>query len=271
MMIDELMQVAIRAALDAGQRILDIYTDPSQDFGIEKKADNSPLTLADKAAHRCIMQYLEPLGIPVLSEEGKHLPYEVRCQWDELWVVDPLDGTKEFIKKNGEFTVNIALVRRGEPVLGVIYVPVQQMLYFTPAVGQGACRAQVSPDATLQQVDTQAVTLPLQVADEAAERPFRVVASRSHMSPETLAFVEEMKRTHSQVELVSSGSSIKICLVAEGSADAYPRYAPTMEWDTAAGDAIARAAGRRVTNAENGEPLQYNKPDLLNPWFLVEG
>lgn len=269
MMINELMQVAIRASLEAGRHILAIYTDPSQDFGIEKKADNSPLTLADKAAHNCIMQYLEPLGIPVLSEEGKHLPYDIRRTWDQLWVVDPLDGTKEFIKKNGEFTVNIALVRGGVPVLGVVYVPVQQMLYFTPSEGQ-AYRVLARPDAALQEIESQAVSLPISTDASTPDAPFRIVASRSHMSPETLAYVEEMKRQHPRVELVSSGSSIKICLVAEGSADAYPRFAPTMEWDTAAGDAIARAAGREVTNAQTGQPLQYNKPDLLNPWFMVE-
>ncbi|MBP5619312.1 MAG: 3'(2'),5'-bisphosphate nucleotidase CysQ, partial [Bacteroidaceae bacterium] len=254
--LNELLEVAIRASLEAGKDILDIYNDPSQDFGIEKKNDNSPLTLADKASHRCIMQHLEPLGIPVLSEEGKHLPYEIRQQWRELWVVDPLDGTKEFIKKNGEFTVNIALVQEGDPILGVIYVPVKETLYYGYRIGenQRAFKAIVSSQASVDEVFQKSIPIPLQRPED---NLFRVVASRSHMSPETLAYEEEMKRIHPQVELVSSGSSIKICLVAEGAADAYPRYAPTMEWDTAAGDAIARAAGKTVINVQTGHPLKY--------------
>jgi len=267
--MNELLKVAINASLEAGRQVLEIYNDPSQDFGIEKKADNSPLTLADKASHRCIMHYLDPLGIPVLSEEGKHLPYDTRREWKELWVVDPLDGTKEFIKKNGEFTINIALVREGAPIMGVIYVPVKETLYYgcqTETGGQ-AFKAIVSPQASVEEVFQKSTRIPV---DSREDGVFRVVASRSHMNPETFTYVEEMKRTHERVELMSSGSSIKICLVAEGAADAYPRYAPTMEWDTAAGDAIARASGKTVINVETGQPLVYNKADLLNPWFLVE-
>lgn len=265
---------ALTAALEAGRDILDIYENPGQDFGIERKADNSPLTLADKAAHRRIMQYLEPTGIPVLSEEGKHLPYEERQQWKELWIVDPLDGTKEFIKKNGEFTVNIALAREGKPLLGVVYVPVKGDLYFTfpSPTGEGLCARKVNvpcmrPFPTPEEIIATAQPLPLlqQEHDE-----FVIVASRSHMSPETEEYVQLMRGRHERVKLISSGSSIKICLVAEGAADAYPRYAPTMEWDTAAGDAIARAAGCTVVDADTRLPLQYNKEDLHNPWFLVE-
>ena len=263
-----LLNTAIQAALQAGREIMQIYTDPSQDFGIEKKADNSPLTLADKAAHCRIMTFLEPTGIPVLSEEGRHLPFEERQAWERLWVVDPLDGTKEFIKKNGEFTVNIALVDGQQPVMGVIYVPAKGDLYWGSA--DGAFKAsvpcgEVFPD--VEDIFPQSSSLPLQGA---VHDGFVVVASRSHMSIETQDYVNEMSRIHRQVELISSGSSIKICMVAEGAADAYPRYAPTMEWDTAAGDAIARASGCSVINAETGCPLKYNKEDLLNPWFLVE-
>ena len=257
---------ALTAALEAGRDILDIYNDPLQDFGIERKADNSPLTLADKAAHRRIMQYLEPTGIPVLSEEGAYLPYEQRCNWDRLWIVDPLDGTKEFIKKNGEFTVNIALAERGIPQLGVIYVPVLGDLYFTDGGKAGKAHVPCErPFPTPENIIAAARPLPLprQRGSEMV-----IVASRSHMNAETEAYIEEQRREH-EVSLISSGSSIKICLVAEGTADAYPRFAPTMEWDTAAGDAIARAAGCTVTDAQSGLPLQYNKPDLHNPWFLV--
>lgn len=254
-MMQDLLEIAKAAALDAGAEIMKIYTDPAQDFGIEKKADNSPLTLADKAAHLCIMRHLQETGIPVLSEEGLHLPYEQRKDWSRLWVVDPLDGTKEFIKKNGEFTVNIALVEDGAPVLGVIYIPVTDILYYG-IVGEGAWK----------KIGKKNIQLPLPAKHEG----FVVVASRSHMTPETETYVEDVRRMHSHVELISSGSSIKICLVAEGAADAYPRFAPTMEWDTAAGDAIARAAGKHVVNVQTGHPLVYNKEDLHNPWFLVE-
>ena len=260
-MMKQLLEIAKKAAVEAGVEILRIYNDPIQDFGVGKKADNSPLTLADKAAHFCIMRHLQDTGIPVLSEEGRHLPYEERRSWKRLWVVDPLDGTKEFIKKNGEFTVNIALVEDGSPVLGVIYIPVTGILYYG-IVGEGAWKEEtLSKERTIE-------ALPIE--RKRGEDRFVVVASRSHMSPETEAYVEEIRRLHPNVQLISSGSSIKICLVAEGVADAYPRFAPTMEWDTAAGDAIARAAGKRVVNAQDSSPLIYNKEDLHNPWFLVE-
>lgn len=278
-----LMQTALLASLEAGYEIMRIYTDPSQDFGIERKADNSPLTLADKASHQVIMRHLAGTGIPVLSEEGQHLPYEQRSAWDYLWVVDPLDGTKEFIKKNGEFTVNVALVEQGKPVMGVVYVPATRVLYYG-IVGAGAWKHVVGESqsdadllvkqlALLSQGAQNALSAQLDVQNlptGGAHDTFTVVASRSHMSPETEAYIQEMERVHGQVRTVSSGSSIKICLVAEGVADAYPRFAPTMEWDTAAGDAVARAAGRSVTNTETGKPLAYNKLDLHNPWFLVE-
>lgn len=262
--MNEFLEIAKHAALEAGAEIMKIYTDPSQDFGVEKKSDNSPLTLADKAAHLCILRYLEETGIPILSEEGQHLPFEERQEWKRMWVVDPLDGTKEFIKKNGEFTVNIALVEDGAPILGVIYIPVSGILYYG-IVGEGAWKR--TPSQFPEGSEGMAQRLPL---TGTGERPFTIVASRSHMSPETEAYVDEARRQHPNVELISSGSSIKICLVAEGVADAYPRFAPTMEWDTAAGDAIARAAGKQVLDVQTGTPLVYNKADLHNPWFLVE-
>jgi 3'(2'), 5'-bisphosphate nucleotidase len=260
-----MISIAIAAALEAGNEIMRIYDDPSQDFGIERKADNSPLTLADKAAHNCIVRHLEPTGIPILSEEGAHLPYEERKAWHRLWIVDPLDGTKEFIKKNGEFTVNIALVEDGKPVLGVIYVPATGVLY-AGVVGEGAWKTPQPPLGGEQSSIT--IKLPLKGGGGSS---FVIVASRSHLTPETEEYIEEMRRMHGEVQLISSGSSLKLCLVAEGTADVYPRFAPTMEWDTAAGDAIARAAGKVVVDAKNGQPLTYNKPDLHNPWFIVTG
>lgn len=259
---------AIDAALRAGEVILSIYNDPASDFEIEKKADNSPLTIADRKAHEIIAGYLQNTPYPLLSEEGKHLPYIERCVWDTLWIVDPLDGTKEFIKRNGEFTVNIALVHKSIPVMGVIYLPVKKELYFAEDT-LGAYRLSditARGEASLEELMNAAVRLP----DKKEHDKFTIVASRSHLSSETEEYIERMKNSHSNVELISSGSSIKICLVAEGKADVYPRFAPTMEWDTAAGHAIACAAGMEIYQAGKEEPLQYNKEDLLNPWFIVE-
>lgn len=260
----ELLQLAIQASREAGADIMQIYNDPAQDFGIERKADNSPLTLADKAAHSRIMSFLDKTDIPVLSEEGAHAPYKSRAGWERFWLVDPLDGTKEFIKKNGEFTVNIALIEQGAPTLGVVYLPAQDVLYYGCELG-GAFREK----------DGKVESLPL---DSAKHDDFVIVASRSHLSPETQEYIDEAEKKYDKVRTVSSGSSIKICLVAEGTADAYPRFAPTMEWDTGAGDAVARAAGKVVLQAgtydglpfEDGKPLIYNKVDLHNPWFLVK-
>lgn len=283
-----------------------IYDDPAADFGIERKADNSPLTRADKAAHARIMTFLEPTGIPVLSEEGAHLPYEERRHWHRLWIVDPLDGTKEFIKRNGEFTVNIALVEDGTPVLGIIYRPTPLplpigrgeagALYFgfSSDEEQGAWRVEDeallnNPAITVEDILKSHTAQPLPSFGEGLgvgspssgegpvgfpshtvrNREWVCVASRSHLSPETEAFIEALRREHPDLQLISSGSSLKICLVAEGRADIYPRHAPTMEWDTAAGHAIALAAGCEMVDATNGQPLTYNKPDLHNPWFIV--
>ena len=259
---------AIDAALRAGEDILSIYDDPASDFEIEKKADNSPLTIADRKAHEVIAAFLQDTPYPLLSEEGKHLPYAERRGWETLWIVDPLDGTKEFIKRNGEFTVNIALVHHSVPVMGVIYLPVKRELYFAEE-GMGAYKLSgitMRAESTLEELMASAVRLP----DKAEHDKFVIVASRSHLSPETEDYIENMKQQHPDVELISSGSSIKICLVAEGKADVYPRFAPTMEWDTAAGHAIARAAGMEIYQAGKEEPLQYNKENLLNPWFIVQ-
>lgn len=259
---------AIDAALRAGEEILSIYDDPASDFQIERKADNSPLTIADRKAHEAISRRLAATPFPLLSEEGKHLPYEERRAWEVLWMVDPLDGTKEFIKRNGEFTVNIALVRHSVPVLGVIYVPVKRELYFASELLGAYKLAEVSSlgGRSLEQLLAEAVRLPVSLPHD----DFVVVASRSHLTPETEAYIDELRKHHPKVTLASSGSSIKLCLVAEGRADVYPRFAPTMEWDTAAGHAIARAAGCEVWQAGKEQPLLYNKVELLNPWFVVD-
>lgn len=260
---------AVEAALLAGKKILSIYDDPSSDFQVERKADNSPLTIADRKAHETIVEILKDTPYPILSEEGRDLPFEVRGGWEALWIVDPLDGTKEFLKRNGEFTVNIALVVKGKPVTGVIYVPVKKVLYFAEAT-LGAYKIEGIEDLgrkSLYDLTGAAVRLP---DSRASHANFVTVASRSHLTPETESYIDKMRAVHGDMELVSIGSSLKICLVAEGRADVYPRFAPTMEWDTAAGHAIASAAGMEVCQAETGLPLQYNKQDLHNPWFVVE-
>lgn len=265
----KILYVAIRAAVEAGAKIMEVYTDPDADFEIERKADNSPLTVADRKSHEVISDLLKETPYPILSEEGKKIPTEERRSWRELWVVDPLDGTKEFIKRNGEFTVNIAWVKDGCPEAGVIYIPVKQELYFADREA-GAWKlggvSRVEEKGTVDDLMARAQRLP-HAGDK--RDSFVIVASRSHLTPETEAYIIEMERKHPKVETLSAGSSLKLCLVAEGRADVYPRFAPTMEWDTAAGDAIVRASGGKVCQAGTDEPLVYNKENLLNPWFVV--
>lgn len=268
-MSTKLLSLAIPAAQAASRAILEVYA--SSDFNVETKSDNSPLTRADRAAHNSIHDALSRAGIPILSEEGRTMPYDERREWSQFWLVDPLDGTKEFIKRNGEFTVNIALIENQVPVLGVVLAPVPDTLYFA-AQGLGAWKlVHSSQHAAASVDDLLAISSPLpDQAALSASRPYTLVGSRSHPSDELAAFVADRSKIHGQVEVRSIGSSLKICLVAEGLADAYPRLGPTMEWDTAAGHALAVEAGCRVTQLPSGEPLLYNKASLLNPFFLVE-
>ena len=258
------LKKAIDAALQAGKIILEIYH--SGDFDIEIKGDNSPLTKADKASHNVIMSYLTKTNIPVLSEEGRDITYEERKEWNQLWIVDPIDGTKEFIKRNGEFTVNIALIEDQKPILGVIFVPAKGELYFsTKKIGA----FKVTVDLENYDVDmiiSNRNKLPL----EREDKTFTIVASRSHMSPETETYVQEMRDKHGEVYLISKGSSLKLCMVAEGVAYCYPRFAPTMEWDTAAGQAICEHAGFQVIDWVTKNEMLYNRSELLNNWFLVK-
>ena len=255
---------AIEAALEAGKEILKIYH--SDDFEIELKGDNSPLTRADIKSHDVIMSYLNKTNIPVLSEEGKSIPYDNRKDWKQLWIVDPIDGTKEFIKRNGEFTVNIALIENQKTAIGVIFVPVLGELYFsTKEIG--------SFKVTID-LDNYDITTFLSIGEklpiERNDKIFTIVASRSHMSPETESYVAKMRDKHGEVNLISKGSSLKLCMVAEGKADCYPRFAPTMEWDTAAGQAICEHAGFEVIDWNTKKPMLYNREELLNSWFLVK-
>ena len=262
-MISELTQLAIKAAIEASKDILTIYQ--SDHFEIENKKDNSPLTKADKAAHKIISSILQESKIPILSEEGKSIPYETRKYWNKLWIVDPIDGTKEFIKRNGEFTVNIALIENNKPVIGVILAPDSGVLYFSEK-NIGAFKSTTNLDYfNPENLLAEALPLPLNHENQA----YTVVASRSHLSKETEAYVENLRTKHGEVKFISIGSSLKLCMVAEGRANCYPRFAPTMEWDTAAGQAICEAAGFQVIDFETKKSIKYNREKLLNNWFTV--
>lgn len=264
--MEALLFIAIKASLKAGEEILKVY---ESDFAVEHKEDNSPLTLADKNAHTIISEILKVTNFPVLSEEGKLIDYAERSQWKHFWMVDPLDGTKEFVKRNGEFTVNIALIHKQRAILGVIYIPVTKTLYFA-AEGIGSFKWQ-NTDFKIQ-IDSlkDILNFSKKLPVENPNKKFTIVASRSHLSEETRMFIDGIKTMHKEVEFISSGSSIKLCLVAEGSADIYPRFAPTMEWDTAAGQAICEVAGKNVIDYSTNKTLLYNKQDLLNNWFIVQ-
>lgn len=266
----ELLHQAIVAAVLAGNEILEVY---DTNFDVEYKQDDSPLTLADKKASEKIAHELQHFEIPLLSEEGEEIGYDTRKDWKELWIVDPLDGTKEFVKRNGEFTVNIALVEDQLPTLGVIYSPVFKDLYFA-AKGLGAFK--IDRHDFMSMVENIAQTSLDALYGVATKLPaiqnrnqYVVVASRSHMSTETYQHIEALKVKHGQVDIVTSGSSIKMCLVAEGVADEYPRFGPTMEWDTAAGQALLQEAGATLIDVETSEPMRYNRPELLNHWFIA--
>jgi 3'(2'), 5'-bisphosphate nucleotidase len=256
---------AIEASIKAGEAIMKIY---KQNFAVEYKEDNSPLTLADQEANKIIMSYLETTSIPIISEENKTIDYASRKSWKTCWIVDPLDGTKEFVKKNDEFTVNIALIDEQKSVFGVIYVPVQRLLY----VGDVETRTSYKVEVPHGEFDMDALLKkanPLKPSQ--SSNPIRVVGSRSHMNQDTLNYVEKLKDTHHKpVKIFSRGSSLKFCLVAEGEADVYPRYAPTMEWDTAAGQAICKAVGLRVISLDTNEEILYNRENLLNGYFHLK-
>jgi 3'(2'), 5'-bisphosphate nucleotidase len=270
----EYLTAAIHAAVKAGKAILDVY---ESDFAVETKDDKSPLTLADKKSHEIIQAGLVGFEIPFVSEEGKRTPYATRKEWSTVWIVDPLDGTKEFVKRNGEFTVNIALIDNQQPVMGVVYAPIPQWLYFS-STDIGAYKLMdVQPDTFNINMDIDVEDALKELMQKGAKLPidqsrktYTIVGSRSHGTPELEAFVEAKREEKGDVEFIAAGSSLKICLVAEGTADIYPRLGPTMEWDTAAGQAVAECAGARMYLHESGEDLRYNREDMLNPWFVVE-
>ncbi|MBW1981322.1 MAG: 3'(2'),5'-bisphosphate nucleotidase CysQ [Deltaproteobacteria bacterium] len=276
------LSLSLQAATKAGAAILTIY---QQDYTVDYKEDQSPITLADTKAHSIIEEFLSNSAapnLPILSEEGKHISYESRRKWDYFWLVDPLDGTKEFIKRRGEFTVNIALIHKGRPILGVVFVPARDLLYFAvDRLGAFRCHdeqtlVQLANAAdsrqdhakVLAEILPQAQTLPLVRPDNRNSlTSLRVVGSRSHGGEKLARFVEQARKNYHEVEFVPAGSALKFGLIAEGSADVYPRFGPTMEWDTAAGQCVVELSGGTVLSMTEQTPLRYNKKDLHNPYF----
>lgn len=258
-MISDKIDLAVieQIARKAGAAIMEIY---ETEFTVEMKENKSPLTLADKVSNKIILDELKKFypDIPFISEETRALDFEERKKWNHCWLIDPIDGTKEFIKKNGEFTVNIALTENGVPTLGVVFAPALDKMWSAKS-GKGAF---------LQNGDDEKIKLTAQ-KNYLSLNTIRIVGSRSHMSPETESFIQQLRDMQKEIEFVSSGSSIKLCLVADGSADLYPRFGPTMEWDTAAGQAVAEIAGAKVFDSQTENPLRYNKQNLLNGFFIV--
>lgn len=266
--LKNLLILAIRTAISAGKLIMDVYN--SDDFQVSLKSDATPLTLADRLANEEIVIGLRKSRIPVLSEEGRNILYEERKGWEYFWLVDPLDGTKEFIKRNGEFTVNIALVFQGYPIMGVIFIPVLNQLYFS-LKDLGAYRLNDATNTINNALDIDdLINKSIKLPSDTPSLPYTIVASRSHISEDTKKYIEKISQEKGSVQILSKGSSLKICMVAEGKAHIYPRFGTTTEWDTAAGQAIAEESGCLVQSLDDGNRLMYNKEDIENPWFIVK-
>ena len=262
-----LLPCAFNAAVRAGAEIMKVY-DNSEEFDITVKHDNTPLTIADRLAHNKIKEVLGETRIPILSEEGREMLYDERKNWEMFWLIDPLDGTVEFIKRNNEFTVNIALMSENECIGAIVYVPCLGKIYFAEQ-GVGAMLLEgVAPDEkanyTNSDIRARASKLPLTTA---AHDKFRIAVSRSHQTSETAEYIERMRETHPDIEVVEQGSSYKFCLMAEGAIDYYPRTTTTYEWDTAAAELILVESGGMVRSIPEHKPLRYNKENLHNPWF----
>jgi len=266
-----LLNLAVRAALTAGSEILKIY---ETDFFVETKSDNTPVTLADKAASNSIIIALTPTNIPIISEEETVLDYEIRKSWPLVWLVDPLDGTKEFVKRNGEFTVNIALIENNQPVVGVIYSPVSKDLYFA-CVNYGSFKVDgLTVIAEKNNNDINLVenllNLGLKLPIQKLPKTYTVVASRSHLSKDINQQIDKLKNLYGNVDVINVGSSIKQCWVAEGKAHEYMRLGTTMEWDTAAGQCILEQSGSKLLDLETNLPMRYNKENMKNSFFIAQ-
>lgn len=255
--------LAIKASILSGKEIMDIYN--SENFEVEIKKDSSPLTKADKLSHKIIVDTLDSTSLPILSEEGNIHPFELRRSWESFWMIDPIDGTKEFIKRNGEFTVNVALIQKNIPILGVVYVPAINHLYFAES-GLGAFKIENISEfdqlLNLHHID-------LSKSSQYLPNNYTVVVSKSHMNKETQDYINKMKTKYGSLVTKSFGSSLKICKVAEGNAHCYPRFGPTMEWDIAAAHVVAVNAGCKIFTLPTHENFSFNKENLLNPFFIV--
>jgi 3'(2'), 5'-bisphosphate nucleotidase len=257
-----LLKISIEAAIKAGERTLDFF---GKKISIKTKKDNSPLTKADLGSNKIINEILLQSGIPILSEENKIIPYNVRKKWNLYWLVDPLDGTKEFIQNSPEYTVNIALIENNIPIMGVIYVPAKQILYYG-SLKNGAFKVIANSSLNYDLLLKHSIPLPIHPG---LNNTVTIIASKSHMSEETIGFIDKIKKNQLEIDLTSIGSSLKFCLMAEGLSDIYPRYGRTMEWDTAAGQVIAESANCRLVNVNDGKKMIYNKEELNNPSFIA--
>jgi 3'(2'), 5'-bisphosphate nucleotidase len=265
-----LLTEQLNAAVRAGAKIMQIYKH-SDDYDISLKSDHTPITIADRVAHNSIKESLGATRIPILSEEGRSMLYEERCNWEMFWLVDPLDGTVEFIKGNNEFTVNIALMENNICISAIVYVPYHHKMYIAER-GRGAwVMHDIAPNQsasyTYEQITSSRMALPL---TQYSHTNFRVAVSRSHQTPETHEHIETLRAEHPDLEIIEQGSSYKFCLIAEGSVDYYVRTTTTSEWDTAAGELILAEAGGTTTAYPTCEPLRYNKESLDNPWFVAK-
>lgn len=256
------LSLAINASLVAGKKIMDIYN--SESFDVEFKNDLSPLTNADKASHKIITEFLNSSNHPILSEEGKSVNFNHRKNWKTFWIIDPIDGTKEFINRNGEFTVNIGLISNNNPVLGVVYAPFLRELYYAD---KKFGSYKVTDIDSYNQLKNKKSTL---LNNLSQPKVYTVIVSRSHSNSETKLYIENLKKKFPELKTISHGSSLKICKVADGTANCYPRFGPTMEWDTAAAHAVAKFAGCKFNNPVNNLELSYNKKNLINPFFIVK-
>lgn len=264
-----LLPQLFNAAVRAGAAIMNVYKH-SDDYDISLKNDHTPITVADRLAHRTIREYLGPTRIPILSEEGREMRYDERRNWELYWLVDPLDGTVEFIKGNNEFTVNIALMENNVCMAAAIYVPYFEKIYVASRGSGSFLKEHVAPNAGAEYAYEQIMEAcrPLPLTSEAAHDGLRVAVSRSHQTPETYEHIERLRAVRPDLEVVQQGSSYKFCLLAEGRVDYYVRTTQTYEWDTAAGELILSEAGGRTESLPEGQPLRYNEEDLRNPWFV---
>ncbi len=263
-MNNKLFLEIINCSIVAGQEIMKIYE--TGNLNVEIKSDNSPVTIADKKSNELIMKTLKNTEYPIISEENKSIDYEIRKNWKKYWLVDPLDGTKDFINRGGDFTVNIALVENKTPIAGVIYVPVSKTLYFgSNEIGSYKKISVNNTFSDFSEIVETSQKLPIARQHDT----YRVIASKSHFNAQTEEVINKLRAEHSNLELINVGSSLKLCSIAEGTADLYPRFGPTMEWDIAAGHAIVKAMGGKVLIANSDKELEYNKENLLNPFFVV--